>query len=91
MKYMQNLSRYLSLTVAATVLAFLSGCAIIGDASERAAKGAGSLVKGYCDNITVPEVREKIRERVNHYAAPNAVVVQCAVAGPALVAGGNSQ
>lgn len=79
-----------TIILAGLALTALSGCTILGDASEKAAKGAGQLVKGYCENITVPEIREKIRERVNFYAAPNAVMVQCAVAGPALVAGGNA-
>jgi hypothetical protein len=60
------------------VLPFVTGCAILGDPAEKAASAGGKLVKYYCANVTVPEVREKIRERVNYHAAPDAIAVTCA-------------
>lgn len=62
----------------------VSGCSILGDPLEKAAEGGGKLVTFYCNNVTIPEVREKIRERVNAHAAPNSVAVTCVNGGPAL-------
>lgn len=62
----------------------LDGCALLGDPLEKAAKAGGKTVKYYCANVTIPEIREKIRERVNHYAAPDSIAVTCASGGPVL-------
>lgn len=62
----------------------LSGCQLLGDPLEKAAGAGGKLVKYYCANVTIPEVREKIRERVNYHAAPDSVAVTCAKGGPVL-------
>lgn len=75
--------------MALALFALCSGCSILGDATDKAAKAAGKLVSGYCENVTIPEIREEIRAKVNAHAAPHAVMVQCANGGPALVAGGN--
>ena len=69
------------------LLAAVAGCSLLGDPLEKAAEGGGKLVKYYCKNVSVPEVRAKIRERVNFYAAPDSVQVTCAEGGPALTAG----
>lgn len=61
-----------------------SGCSIFSENADKVAKAGGRLVTFYCDNITVPEIREEIRAKVNAYAAPNAVAVTCANGGPAL-------
>ena len=58
-------------------LASVSGCAILSGELDRAAKGAGKVVKQYCENVTVPEVREQVRAAVNKYAAPHSVAIEC--------------
>lgn len=66
----------------------LQGCALLGGPADKAAKAAGKLVTEYCDNVTIPEIRDQIRAKVNEYAAPNSVAVNCAKGGPALQTSG---
>lgn len=62
-----------------------SGCALLSDQLDKAAAGAGKVVKQYCENVTIPEVREEVRAAVNKYAAPHSVSIECADgAGPTL-------
>lgn len=63
----------------------LSGCTLFGSQLDTAAKGGGELVKFYCQNVTVPEIREELRTAVNKYAAPHSVAVTCAQGGVPLV------
>lgn len=71
----------------ALALASVSGCALFSDQLDRAAKGAGKVVKQYCENVTIPEVREEIRAAVNKHAAPHSVAVECVDGGPILKTG----
>lgn len=70
----------LTLAFAAT---FASGCALLSDSLEKAAKAGGKVVKEYCENVTLPEVRDQIRDAVNAKAAPHKVEVTCADETPA--------
>lgn len=65
----------------------LTGCQVLAPQIDKAAKAAGKMVTFYCDNVTVPEIREEFRAKVNAHAAPNSVQVQCAAGGPALKTG----
>ncbi len=67
----------------AFALTFASGCALLSDNLEKAASGAGKLVKSYCENVTIPEVRQQIRDAVNAKAAPHKIEVICADELPA--------
>lgn len=60
-----------------------SGCTLFAGELDKAADGAGRLVKFYCENVTVPEIREEFRLAVN--AQPHSVSVQCAQGGVPLV------
>lgn len=62
----------------------LTGCSLLSPQIDKAAKGAGKLVTFYCENVTLPEVREELRAKVNAAAAPNSVEVKCASGGPTL-------
>lgn len=62
----------------------MSGCSLLAPQIDKAAQGAGKLVTFYCDNVTIPEVREELRAKVNAAAAPNSVAVTCASGGPTL-------
>lgn len=66
-----------------------AGCALLSDNLNRAAKGAGKVVHLYCENVTVPEIREEIRIAVNQHAAPHSVAVSCVDGGPVLMTDGN--
>lgn len=57
-------------------IVFTSGCTLLGEVSERAAKRIGSGVKIYCEE-TIPDVRETFRRQVNEHAAPHSVRVDC--------------
>lgn len=70
--------------IAAALVAVSSGCALLEDSLDDVAKGAGKAVVFYCENVTIPEVREELRAAVNAYAAPNIVTIECASGGPAL-------
>lgn len=63
-------------------MALMSGCALFADNVDKVADGAGKLVKFYCENVTIPEVREEIRAAVNAKASPHSVAVECANGGP---------
>ena len=65
----------------------LSGCSLLAPQIDKAAAGAGKLVTFYCQNVTLPQVREELRAKVNAAAAPNSVAVTCASGGPALKSG----
>ena len=69
-------------TMLVTALAFASGCALLSDSLEKAAKAGGKIVKEYCENVTVQEVRDQIRDAVNAKAAPHSVSVTCADEAP---------
>jgi hypothetical protein len=64
-----------------------TGCGVLAPQIDKAAKGAGKLVTFYCDNVTLPEVRDELRAKVNEYAAPNSIAVTCASGGPVLKSG----
>lgn len=64
-----------------------TGCSILSPQLDKAAKAAGKAVTFYCENVTVPEIREEFRDKVNLHAAPNSIVVNCASGGPALRTG----
>jgi len=59
-------------------LAFGNGCTLLSDNLEKAANGAGKMVKAYCENVTVQEIRDEIKTAVNVKAAPHKVEVTCA-------------
>lgn len=63
---------------------FASGCGLLSGTLERGAKGAGKAVTYYCENVTIPEIREEVRAAVNKYAAPHKVEVTCSNGGPTL-------
>ena len=77
------------MAVAAFAMISAPGCTLLSDNLNRAAKGAGKVVHLYCENITIPEVREEIRNKVNQHAAPHSVAVNCVDGGPALVTDGS--
>ena len=70
----------------AAVAIFASGCSLLSENLDKAAKSAGKVVTYYCENITIPEIREEVRAAVNKHAAPHAVAIKCAdeEAGPLL-------
>lgn len=68
----------------AFALSSVSGCALLSDQLDTAAKGAGKLVTYYCENVTLPEAREEIRAAVNTHAQPHSIAVECAEGGPIL-------
>jgi hypothetical protein len=75
----------IKLTVAVLALSVLaSGCSLLGDNLDKVAKGAGEAVTFYCENVTLPEVREELRAAVNRHAAPNSLTIECAAGGPVL-------
>lgn len=61
----------------------LSGCALLMEPTDRAAEKIGEGITYYCENVT-PALRQTFRDRVNFYAAPNVVAVQCAASGEIL-------
>ena len=62
------------LTLSAVLL--ISACSILGETGDRAAEKIGEGVTYYCD--TVPEdMRAEFRDKVNEYASPNSVAVNC--------------
>lgn len=69
------------------VVLTLPACSLLAPQIDKAAKAAGKAVTFYCENVTVPEIREEFRAKVNEYAAPNSVQVDCANGGPALKTG----
>ncbi len=69
------------------LLVLATGCQVLAPQIDKAAAGAGKLVTFYCTNVTVPEIREELRAKVNAAAAPNSVAVTCANGGPALKSG----
>jgi len=69
------------------LLLLATGCQVLAPQIDKAAAGAGKLVTFYCDNITVPEIRDEFRAKVNAAAAPNSVQVTCANGGPVLKTG----
>lgn len=71
------------ISVIASVCA--SGCTLFAGELDKAADGAGRLVRFYCENVTVPEIREEFRLAVNAHAQPHSVSVQCAQGGVPLV------
>lgn len=75
---------FMALTYAVLLLATSSGCSLLTNQLDDAAKGAGKLVTFYCENVTVPEIREEFRAAVNSHAAPHSVSVACAQGGPVL-------
>lgn len=77
-------TRVASALAAVCALTFASGCSLLSDNLDRAAKGVGRVVVYYCENITVPEIREEVRAAVNKHSAPHSVAVTCADGGPAL-------
>jgi len=72
------------MAAAAFAMTSTAGCSLLSSNLERAAKGAGKVVHLYCENITIPEIREQIRTAVNQHAAPHSVAVNCVDGGPAL-------
>jgi hypothetical protein len=84
-----NIARTASRTVARALalvcaLGFASGCSLLSENLDRAAKGVGKVVTYYCENVTVPEIREEVRAAVNKHSAPHSVAVTCADGGPTL-------
>lgn len=77
-------TRVASVLAVVFALPFVGGCSLLSDQVERAAKGAGKVVTYYCENVTVPEIREEVRAKVNKHAAPHSVAVTCADGGPTL-------
>lgn len=68
------------------VLLCATGCGLLGGKElDRAAEGAGKLVTFYCENVTIPEIREQFRAAVNQHAAPHSVSVQCVQGGQPLI------
>lgn len=63
--------------MAVSAATFASGCALLSDNLDKAAKGAGKVVTYYCENITIPEIREEVRAAVNEHAAPHSVAIEC--------------
>ena len=61
-----------------------AGCSLLSPQIDKAAKAAGKMVTFYCGNVTVPQIREEFRAKVNAEAAPNSVQVECAGGGPML-------
>lgn len=80
-----GIRRVASVLALAYAMTFASGCALLSDNLERAAKAAGKIVVSYCENVTVQEVREEIAAAVNAKAAPHKVEITCAdeIAAPA--------
>jgi hypothetical protein len=71
--------------VAVIGICFLaSGCTLFQENAEDIGKAAGEVVKAYCDNVTIPEVRDEIRAFINKYAEPNSVSVTCASPVPVI-------
>lgn len=68
----------------ALALTFAAGCSLLSENLDKAAKGAGKVVTYYCENITIPEIREEVRAAVNKHAAPHAVAIECSEGGPVL-------
>ncbi len=65
----------------------LPACSLLSPQIDKAAKAAGKAVTFYCENVTVPQIREEFRVKVNEHAAPNSIQVDCASGGPALKSG----
>jgi len=63
--------------IVAFALPLAAGCSLLSDNLDRAAKGAGKVVKTYCENVTIPEIREEVRAAVNKHAAPHSVAIEC--------------
>lgn len=78
------LNRIKLILAVVTVAALGSGCSLLGDNLDKVAKGAGEAVTFYCENVTLPEVREEMRAAVNRHAAPNSLTIECAAGGPVL-------
>jgi len=76
------MNRILVVSAALAAMVALPGCALLGESAEDVGKAAGDAVHFYCDNVTIPEVRDEIRGYVNRYAAPNSVAITCADATP---------
>lgn len=55
----------------------LAGCSTITGVTETAAKRIGEGVRTYCEE-TIPDVRATFRAKVNEYATPHTVSVNCA-------------
>lgn len=55
----------------------LSGCSLIADNVDKAAKGVGRGVTWYCDNADA-DLRDEFARLVNESAAPNSINVTCA-------------
>lgn len=79
-----SIQKFAVILAAAFALTSLNGCALLSGNLERAAKGAGKVVTYYCENITVPEIRDEVRAAVNKYAAPHSVAITCVDGGPTL-------
>lgn len=71
--------------IVAVAMMLTTGCTLFGSQLDKAAEGAGKLVTFYCENVTVPEIRDEFRAAVNQHSAPHAVSVQCAQGGAPLV------
>lgn len=76
--------RVASALAVAFALVSASGCGLLSENLDRAAKGVGKVVTYYCENVTVPEIREEVRAAVNKHSAPHSVAVTCADGGPAM-------
>lgn len=64
------------LALLALMLFANTGCTLLGEVSEHAAKNIGKGVVIYCEE-TIPDVRETFRRQVNEHAAPHSVDVTC--------------
>lgn len=81
---MKTFLRRLYALITMSVLLLTSGCALLGNEMNQAAKGAGKLVTYYCENVTDPTLREQFRAAVNQHAAPHSVRVSCVQGGEPL-------
>jgi len=64
------------ISMIATALVFIPGCALLGDAVDKAAEKVGDAVNSYCENFT-PDQREVFGGKVRDYAQPHSIDVEC--------------
>ena len=67
----------LKLIVVLVSVPLVTGCALFGNATDKAVKYGARAVIAYCENV--PRVtRDEVRIKVNHRASPHRVEVTCA-------------
>lgn len=75
---MKRTNWILRAAIVTALAASTTGCALLGESAEDVGKAAGDVVHFYCDNVSIPEVRDEIRGYVNRYATPHSVAINCA-------------